>query len=410
MTKKLSIQSNNGNGSFRAVGLFAGIGGVELGLERAGWTTEALCEIDEYAQDVLSRRFDIPKKNIIGDIKDMRALPRAELVSAGFPCQDLSQAGKTVGIRGARSGLVGEVFRLLESSRPRWLLLENVPFMLRLNAGRAMNYLIRSLEGMGFSWAYRIVNTRAFGLPHRRKRVLLVASREEDPRGPLFNQDSGPPTKEPAWDTRANGFFWTEGLRGVGWAVDHVPTLKCGSTVGIASPPAIWLTDAVRGDSKFQFITPTIEVAERLQGFRRNWTRPESKGDRLRNKARWRMVGNAVSVPVAEWIGSRLKNPEAYADKRMETEREFTKGKWPDAAWGQKGKGRFSVPVSHWPIRKRRPRLHEFLGNISACPHLSARATAGFLSRFERGTLRANGAREDFIAALRAHIKAVSNL
>ena len=60
-----------------------------MGLERAGWTTEALCEIDEYAQDVLSRRFDIPKKNIIGDIKDMRALPRAELVSAGFPCHSV---------------------------------------------------------------------------------------------------------------------------------------------------------------------------------------------------------------------------------------------------------------------------------------------------------------------------------
>jgi DNA (cytosine-5)-methyltransferase 1 len=172
--------------SYRAVGLFAGIGGIELGLERAGWTTELLCEIDPLARDVLSARFEVPLSSIVEDVRDLHRLPKAELLAGGFPCQDLSQAGKSMGITGPRSGLVGEMFRLIKSSSPRWVLLENVPFMLQLDGGRAMRFLVDHLESLGFTWAYRVVDTRCFGLPHRRKRVILVASRTHDPRGPLL--------------------------------------------------------------------------------------------------------------------------------------------------------------------------------------------------------------------------------
>lgn len=104
------------------------------------------------------------------------------MVSAGFPCQDLSQAGRTVGIDGSRSGLVDHAFRLVRRTQgPRWLLLENIPFMLKLDRGRAMRHLTAELEDMGYRWAYRVVDTRAFGLPQRRQRVILLASRTEDP-------------------------------------------------------------------------------------------------------------------------------------------------------------------------------------------------------------------------------------
>ncbi|MBF6370514.1 DNA cytosine methyltransferase, partial [Nocardia puris] len=115
----------------RMVGLFAGIGGLELGLAAHGWTCELLCEIDPGAQAVLGARF--PDTDLHADITALRAVPAGtELVAAGFPCQDLSQAGRTAGITGLRSGLVDEVFRLVRRKRgPRWLLIENVPFMLQ---------------------------------------------------------------------------------------------------------------------------------------------------------------------------------------------------------------------------------------------------------------------------------------
>jgi len=164
----LPLRARKGQG-LRVAGLFAGIGGVELGLSRAGHHSELLCEWEPTAQRVLRARF--PSVDLRGDVRDLKSLPDVDLVTAGFPCQDLSQAGRTAGIRGERSGLVTEVFRLLDKTNPRWLLLENVPFMLQLDAGEAMRYLTTALTDRGYRWAYRVVDTRAFGLPQRRRRV-----------------------------------------------------------------------------------------------------------------------------------------------------------------------------------------------------------------------------------------------
>ena len=176
--------------SGRMVGLFAGIGGLELGLAEHGWRSELLCEIDPGAQAVLAARFR--GVALHADVTTLRALPPGtELVAAGFPCQDLSQAGRTAGIRGARSGLVDEVFRLVKRKRgPRWLLIENVPFMLQLGQGAAMRHITDALAALGYTWAYRLVDARAFGLPQRRQRVLMLASRTEDPRTVLFGEDA----------------------------------------------------------------------------------------------------------------------------------------------------------------------------------------------------------------------------
>lgn len=137
----------------RVAGLFAGIGGIEQGLHLAGHETELLCEIDESARAVLAHHF--PNVTVAADIRDLHLLPPVDLVTAGFSCQDLSQAGKTAGIAGTQSGLVGEVFRLIENADIRWLLLENVPFMLQLDKGKAMRFLTAKLEELGFAWAYR---------------------------------------------------------------------------------------------------------------------------------------------------------------------------------------------------------------------------------------------------------------
>ena len=109
--------------------------------------------------------------------------------------------------------------------------------MLQLSKGRALALILDELERLEYRWAYRVVDTLAFGLPQRRQRVFLVATRIGDPRGVLLVDDAGePPPRVPSSRT-AFGFYWTEGIRGLGWAVDAVPTLKGGSTIGIPSPP-----------------------------------------------------------------------------------------------------------------------------------------------------------------------------
>ena len=111
----------------RVAGLFAGIGGFELGLSRAGHDAEVLCDVLPASRAVLSARF--PGVDYREDIRELRSLPSGvDLVCAGFPCQDLSQAGRTAGLDGERSGLIGEVFRLLSRRRVPTVVVENVPF------------------------------------------------------------------------------------------------------------------------------------------------------------------------------------------------------------------------------------------------------------------------------------------
>ena len=227
------------------VGLFAGIGGIELGLEDAGFATAGLCELDDAAHAVLRHRFDLPADRLWRDVADLDQLPPAKVVTAGFPCQDLSQAGRKAGIRGRESGLVSHVFRLLDRTAVDTVVLENVSYMLRLDKGAAMAFLVSQLEERGYHWAYRVVDARSFGIPQRRQRVLLVASRTIDPSAVLHaDVTSGGEFDDSIGDVdqdAAYGFYWTEGLRGLGWTKNAVPTVKGGSTLGIPSPPAIWV-------------------------------------------------------------------------------------------------------------------------------------------------------------------------
>ena len=357
----------------RVAGLFAGIGGIELGLHRAGHRSNLLCELEPTAVAVLEHHF--PGVPVVADVCELDRLPDVELVVAGFPCQDLSQAGRTAGIRGRNSGLVGEVFRLVERADSlRWLLLENVPFMLKLARGDAMRHVTASLEELGFRWAYRTVDARAFGIPQRRKRVLLLASRDDDPAPLLFGEDACDPG-EPSGEGRACGFYWTEGTRGLGWANDAVPTLKGGSTIGIPSPPAIRLPDG-------RIVLPDIRDAERLQGFDADWTAPAT-ADGQRHGVRWKLVGNAVSVPVAQWIGERLLT--SGAEQEWREERLPRSAPWPSAARGGGGL-LHRAEVSGWPVRRPYQHLAEYLEHPTR--PLSERATAGFHRRASASSLR----------------------
>ncbi|BBE70440.1 DNA cytosine methyltransferase [Oharaeibacter diazotrophicus] len=368
----------------RVAGLFAGIGGFERGLAAAGHGTALACEIWEPARAVLAARF--PGLAVARDVAALDRLPEdVDLVVGGFPCQDLSQAGTTAGIDGGRSGLVGHVFRLLDARPAPWVVLENVSFMLHLDRGRAMTRLVEAFEARGYHWAYRVVNSLAF-LPQRRERVIFVATTTAvDPAGVLFADDAAPPATTTALGTHAHGFYWTEGVRGLGWAADAVPTLKNGSTVGIASPPAVLLPDG-------RVVTPDIRDAERLQGFPAGWTEPATAA--ARGSLRWALVGNAVTVPVAEWVGRRLASPGVHDTARDGP----LDGRWPRAARSD-GRDRRAVAIGAFPVWRDRPPLAAFLSHPGK--PLSSRATRGFLGRAGRGTLRfAPG----FLDRLRDHL------
>ncbi len=359
--------------SNRIVSLFSGIGGLEYGFHAKGQKPLLFCENDPAAQAVLGAHF--PGIAIEPDVKSLKAIPVCDILLAGFPCQDLSQAGKKAGIGGEKSGLVEHLFRLIASSRPkpRWLVIENVPYMLSLDSGKAMKHLITKLEELGYMWAYRVIDSRAFGRPQRRPRVLLIASRSEDPREILFSDDASPgdidgkPSiiDEKAW----YGFYWTEGSRGVGWAKEAVPPIKGGSTIGIASPPAIWVP------KKDFFGTITLNDAERLQGFLPDWTLVVENTAGLKKNSRWRLIGNAVNTGMSSWLAGQFDGLRRFD---CETVVPLTNGRWPKAAWGRKGK-MFSVSISPWPVVPQLPNLRTFLNDPLKA--LSERATLGFLGR-----------------------------
>jgi DNA (cytosine-5)-methyltransferase 1 len=386
-----------------AVGLFAGIGGVEEGLARSGAAeAELLVENWTPAQQVLRARF--PDAKLEGDVRDVESLPKVDLLTAGFPCTDLSQAGRTAGIRGKASGLVSRVFDLLESADPTWLLFENVRNMLVLDKGEAMRYLVKELEDRQYRWAYRLVDSRCTGVPQRRQRVIMLASRTENPADVLLTDDAGePPTDlfltsaagEPGEDyyrDDAFGFYWTEGLTGLGWAQDAVPTLKGGSAVGIPSPPGIWVRAAEPGR---KLIVPSIEEAEELQGFDRGWTQAAESS--RSNGPRWKLVGNAVTVGVSQWLGSRLLSPGEH-DRTNGTL--VSDGRWPLAAWGGDGQV-FRANTSMWPIRLPYRHILEVVAHESARP-VSYRGAAGFHSRMLRSRLRFD---KVFMADVAEHVR-----
>lgn len=369
-----------------AVSLFAGVGGFDLALTRAGVKVTAAVEIDNKCRDILALQF--PETKLFDDVKgvtgeQLRAtgfIPERGIITGGFPCQDLSIAGLRKGLAGERSGLFHEIIRLTDELKPQFLILENVAGLLSSQRGKDMGIVITALVERGYGVCWRMLDSQNFGVPQRRRRIFIVASlgNHRQPVEILFEREGGFWNLETSRKKRKTST--TETKRSVGinsfqkakraqsvddfesWVeAEVVPTLNVfdsgdsrtttivtqepvlfeGNRVGdprihenvSQSVIARWGTggnnvpmlaqrqsnsefvmddvtstvtahehkqfsDLVIGEPIVRRLTP--KECERLQGFPDDWT--ASKAD----SSRYKMMGNAVTVPVVEWIVNRM--------------------------------------------------------------------------------------------------------
>ena len=197
----------------RHLDLFSGIGGFSLGLERTGgFETVGFCEIDEWCRSQLARNWPgVPVHTDIGEL-DGQTIGHVDIVTGGFPCQDVSFANTTAkGIDGARSGLVFEMLRVIREVRPNWVIIENSPALRVRGADRVLD----EMEGQGYTCWPLVVGARHLIAPHRRDRVWIVAHAEHAERWPSGEQgrrvegNDGVSQREETTGGPRNGDPWT---------------------------------------------------------------------------------------------------------------------------------------------------------------------------------------------------------
>lgn len=297
--------------------LFAGIGGFDLGFEKAGMKCKWQVEIESFPIRVLERHW--PNVKRLKDVKNVgkQELESVDAICGGFPCQDLSVAGRRAGLAGERSGLWWEFHRIISELRSRWVVIENVPGLLSSNKGGDMGALLWSLGQLGYGWAYRVLDAQYFGVPQRRRRVFIVGCLGDATGAAKVLLEPESSAWSPAPSRKTGRVSATLSASGAGtsrtggqaaepdFLVSH--TLKS-RRHGSSHDPThdTYVPGKSKKDDKqngsVRRLTPL--ECERLQGFPDGWTAIE--GDETPDTPRYKAIGNAVAVPVVEWIGRRI--------------------------------------------------------------------------------------------------------
>ncbi len=280
--------------------LFSGIGGMDLGLERAGMRCAWQVEIDEYARRVLAMHW--PDTARFADVRAVGAaeLQRVDCIAGGFPCQDISNAGKRAGIDGERSGLWAEFARIIREVRPRYVLVENVAALL----GRGLERVLGDLAASGFDAEWDCIPAAALGAPHRRDRLFLVAYAQRDigrhesepqprrRRSPVARDDG---TAQSLADTNSRR---REGER-LGGLLNQERETQRRHADGCGRAPTAYASGSGSGREGARIFRrppePSAWPAE--SGFCRVAHGVPARVDRLRG------LGNAVAPQVAEYVG-----------------------------------------------------------------------------------------------------------
>ena len=301
--------------TLRVASFFAGIGGFDLGLQNAGFKIGFQCEVDGFCNAILEYHW--PHVERVGDIREVKngaSIPRQEIWCAGFPCQDVSvaRAGERKGLDGPHSGLFFEFMRLLGESKPPIVILENVPGLLSSNGGRDFAIVIKTLGQLGYSVAWRILNSKFFGVPQSRRRLYIVGYCGEPSRVAtiLFEPECCSRNLEAGSISRkktVSPFKEILGDISTGPVVQRIA--YCLAATSGRHTGTDWSRTYVVYPDAVRRITPT--EAERLQGFPDNWTMPFDSYDGWLeyeglDSLRYAALGNAVTVNVAEWLGTRI--------------------------------------------------------------------------------------------------------
>jgi DNA (cytosine-5)-methyltransferase 1 len=323
-----------------SLSLFTGVGGFDLGFGRSGIETVAMCEADKVARGVLAHHW--PGVNIFEDVKDIdgKEYKSVDIIHGGFPCQDISFAGKREGLAGERSGLWWEFYRVICEAMPRWIVIENVAGLLSSGGRRDLGAIIGALGELGYMGGYRVLDARYFGVAQRRRRVFIVASLGNDcGQKVLFDSESLPGNFDESGQEGKKTSTGSKGGNGVGGllaetgVVGSLTKALGGAGADAAHAQNGWLIPerignlsthfnsknysnlqevlagsvfpaADEGELAVRRLTPV--ECERLMGFPDNWTQFKADGKKVSDSARYRFCGNAVVVNTAEWLGARI--------------------------------------------------------------------------------------------------------
>jgi DNA (cytosine-5)-methyltransferase 1 len=298
--------------------LFAGIGGFDLGFERAGMRVSWQVEQDPYCRAVLARHF--PDAARFEDVCEVgaRELAPVDLVCGGFPCQDLSSAGRGAGLDGARSGLWSEFARIVRELRPRYVVVENVPALLTGRGKRwdrgPIGRVLRDLAEARYDAEWACLSAREFGAPHLRKRVWIVAY-------PARNAEAGAAAESGTERQRARA----GGQQSRAADLADTDTERQQGRIGELRPPG-WREPADGGGAGAEGMAHPSQwgrsgwtAAARSESW---WTAEPGVGrvaDGVPHRVdRLAALGNALVPQIAEWIGRRILEYECATGSRRE--------------------------------------------------------------------------------------------
>ncbi|MDO4434369.1 MAG: DNA (cytosine-5-)-methyltransferase [Alysiella sp.] len=264
--------------------LFAGIGGFDIGFERAGFITKWQVEIHDICRAVLADRF--PHASQHTDVRTcLPKLTPVDVIVGGFPCQDVSTMGKRAGLSGPRTGLFFDAMHIVQTLKPRWLVLENVVGLISSNHGRDLQTVIETLAQCGYVGFWRVLDARYFGIPQKRRRIFLVAGHHEYP--PLEFMDDTGAMERVSGQTEPSSC----------WA-DAQGTLLAGIGDGYGAA-----TIDLSGSNIIAVANGRHQMVERQRkidddGFRSGLAQTDA--------VEARSAGNAVVPQVAQWIAEKL--------------------------------------------------------------------------------------------------------
>jgi DNA (cytosine-5)-methyltransferase 1 len=333
------------------ISVFSGIGGLESRSVRPA----LVCDSDPACRLVLGRRY--PATTIHEDITTLEP-PKVDIVVGGWPCQDLTAAGKMGGIKSSRSGLFFEMVDVAKRARAHTFIAENVPNLIVMRNGLDFDIVRDTLVNSGFPYiAWRTLNAREFNLPQERNRVFIVASKHRELALSLHAETAETTShRRKAGDVA--GFYWTAGGgRSICFCRGYVPALKIGASDNKGrSPVAIFYGSTVRKLSTAECL--------RLQGFE------TADFDGITSSNILRMAGNAVPLPVGQFVVDAII-------KGLPNAGVFT-------GFDRIAESGFLDRGKIWSIGHRKPclakNLHEFI-DVDSTDLLSAQASTGLLCR-----------------------------